>query len=207
MRADDAVHALQDRAAALGADVRFGTGRAALRTTPRGVEVDVAGETITAPVAVVTAGAWVRDVVGDALAPDVKVTQEQIQHFAPRVEGEWPSFIHHGQPWVYGLLAPGEGVKVAEHHVGPEVDPDRRPPRDAAAEAKVVGYVEHWFPGLDPNPVHVAECLYTTTPTSRSSSNAGDLSSSAHRAAATASSSPPSSAAASPTSPPPTEPP
>ncbi len=163
-RADDAVRALQDRAAALGADVRFNTGRAALRATSRGVEVDAAGQTFRAPVAVVTAGAWVRDVVGDELAPDVKVTQEQIQHFAPRVDGEWPSFIHHGQPWLYGLLAPGEGVKVAEHHVGPVVDPDRRPPRDPAAEATVVRYVEQWFPGLDPTPVRVAECLYTTTP-------------------------------------------
>ncbi len=117
-----------------------------------------------APVAVVTAGAWVREVVDDELAPDVKVTQEQIQHFAPRVEGEWPSFIHHRRPWVYGLLTPGEGVKVAEHHVGPVVDPDRRPPRDVAAEATVVRYVEDWFPGLDPDPVNVAECLYTTTP-------------------------------------------
>jgi len=163
-RADAAVRALQDRAAALGADVRFGTGRAALRRTANGVEVDAAGETIRAPVAVVTAGAWAREVVGDDLAPDVKVTQEQIQHFTPRAEGEWPSFIHHRRPWVYGLLAPGEGVKVAEHHVGPVVDPDRRPPRDADAEATVVRYVEEWFPGLDPTPVHVAECLYTTTP-------------------------------------------
>jgi sarcosine oxidase len=163
-RAHDAVRALQDRAGALGADVRFGTGLAALRTTAHGVEVDAAGDTIRAPVAVVTAGAWVREVVGDELAPDVHVTQEQIQHFTPRVEAEWPSFIHHRQPWVYGLLAPGEGVKVAEHHVGPVVDPDRRPPRNQAAEAAVVRYVEQWFPGLDPTPVHVAECLYTTTP-------------------------------------------
>jgi sarcosine oxidase len=163
-RADDAVRALQDRAAALGADVRFGAGRAMLRTTAAGVEVEAQGETVRAPVAVVTAGAWVRDVVGDELAPDVTVSQEQIQHFAPRTDADWPSFIHHRQPWVYGLLAPGEGVKVAEHHVGPVVDPDRRPPRDAAAEATVVRYVEEWFPGLDPTPVHVAECLYTTTP-------------------------------------------
>jgi sarcosine oxidase len=162
--ADDAVRALQDRSAELGADVRFGTGRAALRATPNGVEVEIAGETIRAPVAVVSAGAWVREVVGDELAPDVKVTQEQIQHFAPRVESEWPSFIHHRRPWVYGLLAHGEGVKVAEHHVGPVVDPDRRPPRDPAAEGVVVRYVEEWFPGLDPTPVNVAECLYTTTP-------------------------------------------
>jgi sarcosine oxidase len=163
-RADAAVRALQDRAAELGADVRFGIGRAKLHATGDGVEFEVGGETISAPVAVVTAGAWVREVIGDELAPDVVVTQEQIQHFAPRADGEWPSFIHHRQPWVYGLLAPGEGVKVAEHHVGPVIDPDRRVPRDPKAEAAVVRYVEEWFPGLDPTPVHVAECLYTTTP-------------------------------------------
>jgi sarcosine oxidase len=165
-RADDAVRALQDRAAAHGADVRFGVGRARLRTTSDGVEVDAGDESITAPVAVVTAGAWVREVVGDEGAPDVVVTQEQIQHFAPRADDTtvWPSFIHHRQPWVYGLLAPGEGVKVAEHHVGPVVDPDRRPPRDSGAEAVVVRYVEEWFPGLDPTPLHTAQCLYTTTP-------------------------------------------
>src|SRR5581483_4966980 len=90
---------------------------------------------VTAPVAVVTAGAWVRDVLGDA-APAVTVTQEQVQHFRPRRElaaGElWPSFIHHRRPWIYGLVTPGEGVKVDEHHAGPVVDP--------------------------------AECLYTNTP-------------------------------------------
>jgi sarcosine oxidase len=163
-RADDTVSALQERAAAHGADVRFGTGRARLRVAPRGVEVDVGGDTIRASVAVVTAGAWVKEVIGDDLAPTVRVTQEQIQHFTPRVDCEWPSFIHHRQPWVYGLLTPGEGVKVAEHHVGPDVDPDDRPPRDRDLEATVVRYVEEWFPGLDPTPVHVAECLYTTTP-------------------------------------------
>jgi len=165
-RADDAVRAMQDRAAALGADVRFGTGRAALRviSDEAGVEVEVQGDVLRAPVAVATAGAWVREVVGDDLAPDVHVTQEQIQHFTPRTDGEWPSFIHHREPWLYGLLAPGEGVKVAEHHVGPVVDPDQRPPRDPEAQATIVRYVEEWFPGLDPTPIHVAECLYTTTP-------------------------------------------
>lgn len=164
-RSDDTVRALQTRAAAHGADVRFETGPAVLRTTASGVEVDAAGETFRAPVAVVTAGAWVTDVVGsDALPAAVKVTQEQIQHFVPVVQGEWPSFIHHRRPWIYGLHTPGEGVKVAEHHVGAVVDPDNRPPRNIDAEATVVRYVEHWFPGLDPTPVHVAECLYTTTP-------------------------------------------
>jgi sarcosine oxidase len=161
-RADATVAALQRRAAAHGASVRFGA-EASLRVLDDAVEVEAAGETCAAPVAVVAAGAWVTAVLGGR-APVVSVTQEQVQHFAPVVEQEWPSFIHHRQPWIYGLLAPGEGVKVDEHHVGAVVHPDHRLPRDAGAESVMVRYVEEWMPGLDPTPIHTTECLYTTTP-------------------------------------------
>jgi sarcosine oxidase len=161
-RADATVAALQRRAAAHGAEVRFGA-KAELRVGADSVEVDAGGETWSARVAVVAAGAWVTKVLGSR-APDVRVTQEQVQHFTPNVEQEWPSFIHHRDPWIYGLYTPGEGVKVDEHHVGPVVDPDARPPRDPEADRRVVQYVEEWMPGLDPTPVNTAECLYTTTP-------------------------------------------
>jgi len=161
-RADATVAALQRRAAARGAEVLLGA-KAELKVRGDGVEVDAAGETWTANVAVVTAGAWVTKLLR-AEAPDVTVTQEQVQHFAPVVEQEWPSFIHHRDPWIYGLYTPGEGVKVDEHHVGPVVDPDARLPRSPELEHTVVRYVEEWMPGLDPTPVHTAECLYTTTP-------------------------------------------
>jgi sarcosine oxidase len=177
-RADAAVRALQDRAAAHGADVRFATGAASLAVIVGGDAVEVRApeldEVWHARVAVVTAGGWVRSVLEGTEAagvlPPITVTQEQVQHFAPRHEGQgddslaWPSFIHHRQPWTYGLLTPGEGVKVAEHHVGAVIDADHRVPRDPRAEATIVRYVEQWFPGLDPAPVHTAECLYTTTP-------------------------------------------
>jgi len=67
---------------------------------------------------------------------------------------------------VYGLQSPGEGMKVDEHHAGPAIDPeaDARA-ADPARRQRVVDYVEGWFPGLDPTPVHTATCLYTTTPT------------------------------------------
>jgi sarcosine oxidase len=55
-------------------------------------------------------------------------------------------------------------MKVAAHHVGPAVDPDdddRSPAPDAAAELS--DYVREWFPGVDPEPAHLATCLYTTT--------------------------------------------
>ncbi|MEY2433120.1 MAG: sarcosine oxidase [Acidimicrobiaceae bacterium] len=161
-RADATVAALQRRAAAHGADVRFDA-KVNLRIVDDGVEVEAAGQTWSAPVAVVTAGAWVSAVLGRQ-APNVSVTQEQVQHFAPVVEQEWPSFIHHRQPWIYGLLTPGEGIKVDEHHVGPVIDPDHRRPRDLGAESVMVRYVEEWMPGLDPTPLHTTECLYTTTP-------------------------------------------
>ncbi|HEV3225602.1 MAG TPA: FAD-dependent oxidoreductase [Acidimicrobiales bacterium] len=160
--ADATVRALQRRAGDHGAAIQFDA-RAALRIGSDAVEVDAAGDTWSAPVAVVTAGAWVQHVLGER-APDVRVTQEQVQHFRPVVEQDWPSFIHHRDPWVYGLLTPGEGVKVDEHHVGPVIDPDRRVERSASLQAAAVRYVEKWFPGLDPTPIHTAECLYTSTP-------------------------------------------
>ena len=161
-RADATVAALQRRAAAHGADVRFNQ-QAALRIHDDHVEVITDDAMLTAAVAVVTAGAWVTDVLGEH-APNVVVTQEQVQHFAPRVEQEWPSFIHHRRPWIYGLLTPGEGVKVDDHHVGPVVHPDHRRPRSEELQQAVVRYVEEWMPGLDPTPTHTTECLYTTTP-------------------------------------------
>jgi sarcosine oxidase len=81
---------------------------------------------------------------------------------------EWPSFIHHRpEAWRYGLVSPGEGVKVAEHMTGPVTDPSDDPPSDAdpVAADRVQCYVEDWLPGLAPVPVHPATCLYTTTPT------------------------------------------
>jgi sarcosine oxidase len=161
-RADATVAALQRRAADLGAHVQFET-RAALRIFDDHVVVEAGDDTWTAPVAVVTAGAWVTKVLG-ASAPSVTVTQEQVQHFEPMVEQEWPSFIHHRDKWIYGLFTPGEGVKVDEHFAGPVIDPDARVPRNAEHDEEMVRYVERWMPGLDPTPRHKAECLYTTTP-------------------------------------------
>jgi sarcosine oxidase len=172
--ADAAVLALQRRAADLGADVRFSTGPAALTWTDDGVVVRAAEAEWTARATVVTAGAWLPAVVGPRVAlPPLRVTRERIQHFLPRAGSrtslsEWPSFIHHRpDAWRYGLVSPGEGVKVAEHRTGPVTDPGDEPPQEAdpVAAERVRRYVEDWLPGLEPAPLHPATCLYTTTPT------------------------------------------
>jgi sarcosine oxidase len=165
-----AVRALQDRAAAHGADLHFGTGPARLTPAGEGVVVTAGEAAWRATAAVVTAGPWLSATLGGIVGlPPVTVTREQIQHFRPRGGADaatWPSFIHHRRPWVYGLFTAGEGMKVAQHHVGPVVDPDlddRSPRADLVATASA--YVEQWFPGLEPEPIHLARCLYTTTPT------------------------------------------
>lgn len=173
--ADATVRALQDRAAAHGADVRFGTGPAGLSwaagasaSGDHPVRVGAGSEEWVARVAVVTAGAWVGQVLGGGVpSPPVQVTREQVQHFAPHrlTAAEWPSFIHHRQRFVYGLLSPDEGVKVAFHHEGPIADPDTRSfELDPQASADAAAYAEAWLPGVEPAPVHGATCLYTTTP-------------------------------------------
>jgi sarcosine oxidase len=118
----------------------------------------------------VTAGAWLPSVVGNGvLLPPLRITRERLQHFTPRKPGgDWPSFLHYRTGTThYGLLSPGEGMKVAQHMAGQEDDPEAAGPvtPDPAALAAMRRYVEDWFPGLDPSPVHPATCLYTTTPT------------------------------------------
>ena len=164
--ADAAVAALQDRAAAHGAEARYGV-PAHIEAHDDGVTVHAGDETWSAPVAVVTAGPWLAKLLGDAVdLPPLVVPREQIQHFRPRTDASgWPSFIHHRRPWAYGLHSAAEGMKVAEHHVGAGADPDTvGTPSDEVA-GRMAAYVERWFPGLDPEPVHLATCLYTTTPT------------------------------------------
>jgi sarcosine oxidase len=172
--ADATVLALQRRAAAHGADVRFSAGPAALTWTDERVHVRAADEEWTAPSAVLTAGAWLPAVLGSRMPiPPLRVTRERIQHFAPRQgaappTAEWPSFIHHQtDAWRYGLGSPGQGVKVAEHMTGPVTDPDDKPPEepDPIAAERVRRYVDDWLPGLEPVALHPATCLYTTTPT------------------------------------------
>ncbi|RPI08335.1 MAG: FAD-dependent oxidoreductase [Actinobacteria bacterium] len=168
-RADDTVRALQDRAAAHGALVKFSTGSAEVvmrgdQVVARCADVDLE---VVASTAVITAGAWVESVVGgELLLPAITVTQEQVVHFTPRDEGEWPSFIHHGDDLVYGLRTPGEGVKVGGHHTGPAVGGDTRTfDMDARRVDQAVRYAERWLPGVEPIPVFGVTCLYTTTPT------------------------------------------
>jgi sarcosine oxidase len=165
--ADATVRALQGRALAHGAIVEFDQGALSIEAGADEARIRTASEEYRAPVAVVACGPWAPAVLSDLTRlPAMNVTREQVFYFQPRSEVDWPAFIHHRQPFIYGLDTPGRGVKIAEHHTGVTTDPDRRSFEiDADGQARVERYVEEWFPGVDAKPVGAETCLYTTTPT------------------------------------------
>jgi sarcosine oxidase len=167
VNADATVSALQRRAAAHGATVRFEEPVTAIEPSADGVVVRTESDAYRAPVVVVACGAWASLTIGSLVTlPPLEVTREQVLYFDAVAGTNWPTFIHHRQPYRYGLDTPGLGVKVAEHHTGLATHPDRRSfDVDPEGRDRVVAYVEDWFPGLDPEAPIAETCLYTTTPT------------------------------------------
>jgi sarcosine oxidase len=147
VRADRALAAL-----ARGIDVRYGS------------HIDSTLD-LVADCVVVTAGAWVNDLVAPRLP--VRVTRETVCYFRPVDPRPVPAFVSFGaRPGdivFYGLADPVHGIKAAAHHAGPEADPavtgDADPTRVDAIAAWVAQHVEL----ADPRPVEVQTCLYTST--------------------------------------------
>lgn len=173
-RAADTVDALQRSAVAHGAHVCYDSRVMAVESAGEQVRVRTEGEEFSARVVVVAAGAWSESLLAPLRIPlpELRTTEEQVFHFRPLQErpggNSWPSFMHRGIRIWYGLEAPGEGIKLGEHHAGRPCDPepDRRGfAIDPAARERASSYVERWLPGVEPTPVSETTCLYTTTPT------------------------------------------
>jgi sarcosine oxidase len=186
---DRAVAALLRLATARGADVRFDTQVTSLAAGGDGAVIRAGDEEFTAPVAVIAAGAWTAPLLeGLVRLPPLAVTQQQVFHFAPAEQDKppnpahpatttahpaaepWPAFIGYDEAgYCYALPGGRDGVvpgaiKVGEHDPGPVTSAAGRDFRvDAAARARVTGFVRRRLPGLDPTVVNEVTCLYTWT--------------------------------------------
>jgi sarcosine oxidase len=170
---DRAIAAMLRVAAAKGADIRFDTPVTRLERGGDGAIVHTGGETFTAPVAVVAAGAWIAPLMnGPAELPPLTVTQQQVFHFAPRQPAgqPWPVFIvQDEQENCYGLPGGRDGgvpgaIKIGEHSPGTVTTAAGRDFRvDPASRDRVQGFVSRRVPGLDARPVNEVTCLYTWT--------------------------------------------
>jgi sarcosine oxidase len=181
--AADGLQLLRSEAAAAGAELLFGRPVAGIApTADGGIRVTVGrdapggdhrdgGTVVSAPVAVVTAGAWTGDLL-DGLGvplPPLRTTEEHV-FFLDRRPGvrpdEVPSFIHWGAMDRYGLPTPTGQVKVGEHHTGTVTTGETRTGRPEPERiARIERYAREWLPGLDPHVVGTTTCLYTSTPT------------------------------------------
>jgi sarcosine oxidase len=160
---------LQEQARRLGAELRERTpvlgledlGSGLRVTTPHG-EVDCGG-------VVVTADAWVDDVVGHlGLSVPVEVTLEQVTYFAlerPQDYADLPLWIWMDDPSFYGFPPYGEQtVKAAQDCGGPAVFPDDRTSGpDLGMLAMLVEHLKAMLPGVG-DPVRSVRCQYTLTP-------------------------------------------
>jgi sarcosine oxidase len=133
-----------------------------------GVEVETnrrisSTEELDADVVVVTAGAWVRELVPEA---PVTVTRETLAYFTR--EGPPPPSIvdlnaETGGHGMYSLFDPVHGLKAGAHHAGPDADPDAEAAPAPAIVERIASWVRERFPDVDPEPVDAQSCLYTTT--------------------------------------------
>lgn len=169
-----AVESFVSAAVRCGAQVLSEAQVVALHPAADRAEIELAnGRRAAARVIVVAAGAWLGPLLQGLVAlPPLRVTQEQIFHFARRdpAAAPWPSVIHERGGAVYHLAGgrdggPHEDRKVAEHGGGTATTATQRTGEvDPAARARVVDYVRRWLPGLEPSPGREATCLYTATP-------------------------------------------
>ncbi|MGK9147828.1 FAD-dependent oxidoreductase [Plantibacter flavus] len=179
--AADSIEALLDLAEESGATLRFGVRVTDLDlvegtddAAPEAVLVHTSAGTVRAAHVVVAAGSWAPDLAGPLASaagtplPAIDVTQVQPAHFPTELpDAAWPSFVHYPADGssVYGLLTPGEGVKVGLHGGAVHVHPDER---DGLAEpgelAQLVDYVAAWVPGVVASEPATISCLYDISP-------------------------------------------
>ncbi|NEA99233.1 FAD-dependent oxidoreductase [Streptomyces sp. SID13726] len=129
------------------------------------------GHEIVADTVVVAAGAWLPGLGLPVPLPPLRVTQQQVFHYRRRdASAGWPTLVWDGELHLYGLPSGSDGgpfpaVKVAEHDRGTPTTADSRTGVvDPSSRERVSGFVRDRLPGLDPEPVAEATCLYTATP-------------------------------------------
>ena len=162
VRADVAWRAFVSAAAAHGAELREESTVVSIRPGDDAVEIDTEAGAYVAATAVVTAGAWARDLVAPAgFNLGVRATRETVAYF--RLEQEVPTLLEWAGGFAYALPNPGEGLKAGEHGVGPEIDPDEEGGPNLDSVRRLGEWIRRRYPAADPEPHRAETCLYTNT--------------------------------------------
>ncbi len=164
--ADIAVSAFAGSARGHGAVILEETPALEIVSSGPGLEVRTEVGAFRSRAVVVTAGGWANSVLaGVGIELPVRVTRETVAYFRTEDEGRLPAWISWTESLgMYALRAPDDGLKVGEHHVGPEVDPDTEGPPSEETIERIQAWVTPRYPTADPEPARAETCLYTNTP-------------------------------------------
>jgi sarcosine oxidase len=172
LEAEPAVQAHLDLARDAGADIRHDRRVLAIEPRGNGVRIFTAGDTIDAGTAVVSAGAWLTDLLPEFPA-NLQVTRQAVLWVEPQdrslfLPERFPVFmietdrgIHYGFP-----LHGAEGVKIAKHHHSDEVvNPDTYNREVTAADERIVREaISQYLPPANGKLLTRKTCLYTMSP-------------------------------------------
>ncbi|MGH2653188.1 MAG: FAD-dependent oxidoreductase [Actinomycetota bacterium] len=162
--ADVALRAFVSSAVDRGAELVEETRVVAVRPGDDAVEIDTEDGAYRARGAVVTAGAWARGLLTPAgVDLPVRPTRETVAYFRLDESLPVPTLVEWADPLGYALRNPGQGIKAAEHRVGPEIDPDEEGGPDQGSVARLRSWIRRRYPAADPEPHLVETCLYTNT--------------------------------------------
>jgi len=168
--AADTMLALDRRCRVEGVHVLEDTRVLAIDPAADPVVVDTDRGRLLAERVVVTAGAWVGELV-PALRGAVTVSRQHVGYFDVGAAGElgrFPVWVYVGDEargLYYGLPAFGRpGIKAALHGVSASADdPDEHPGPDAGAIARVREFLSHQLAVPVGPELHAETCLYTNT--------------------------------------------
>ena len=150
-----------------GVDIREGTQVRSVRAVGDGVEVIADDATLTAPVAVVAAGAWTRSLLPELALPLVP-TLEQVTYLELEEDLACPAFIDWtpdavATPYAVPDPTTPRHLKVALHVSGPAIDPDRssREPDPVRIDRATTHARERYAPH---RVLATETCIYTMAP-------------------------------------------
>ncbi|MBA2952394.1 FAD-dependent oxidoreductase [Nocardioides sp. MAH-18] len=174
--ADRTVSTCVELAARHGAELREHTAMTRLEPAGDGVVVHTEGGSDRARRVVVAAGAWLPELLGglgvSPQLPDLQVKQQEVFHHRHRdPAAAWPTLVHlTDDTEIYALPSGRDGGPAPAYKVGQfdsESDTSataRDGVIDDLARRTVRAFVEEYLPGLEPEPVAEASCLFTMTP-------------------------------------------
>jgi sarcosine oxidase len=163
-RADRCLQSFVTSATSHGAEFRTNCRVRALKQDGERAIIEMDNETISARVAVVAAGGWVNELIGPLGRPlPVEVTRQTVAYFEMDPAMSFPTLVDWTRPPFYSLQAPGIGVKVGAHHVGPVTDPNEPGIVDEQTLESITRWVRTRYPFAGSAPVKAETCIYTST--------------------------------------------